>query len=80
MTQIIGRWIRLNDDICPTCDNPTWIKLDIHPDPPEDFHPIVSTITCQCGEMNISENTPGWAQIDNMTTHDLIAILAEMAK
>lgn len=73
--QILNRWIRLNDDICSQCNTHTWVRFDVIPNPPKDAHPIITTVSCQCGHLNAGEHCAGWAQMDNVTVEKLIELV-----
>jgi threonine/homoserine efflux transporter RhtA len=66
-----NRWIRLNDDICSSCQQPKFVWLE-----------LVETglnilITCNCPSSSYNPYGTCWAQVDNMTVEDMLYILGE---
>jgi len=76
-TQLLNRWVRLNDDICTECNEPKWIRLHLDFSL-QDFYPLQTTVGCSCCEWIGEVYHTVWAQVDNITVEYFIESIAKM--
>lgn len=69
----MSRWIRLNDDICRSCNQPRFVLIE-----PRLNDMVNILITCSCPDTMYDPYSTNWAQIDNKTVEDIVRMMSNM--